>query len=192
MKSNIQQSDAELIKQYRNGNTNCLNLLFSRYQKPIFNTIYFKVKDKHVAEDIMQEVFIRIFKNLNKDTYVESGKFLSWASTIASNMVIDYQRKKKITPNTIPIELTQVSSENKCDFTQEVVYINNETNHYLTSCINKLPAAQREVLVLKLYGDVTFKAISNVTNTSINTAIGRMQYAIKNIKKIIEQREVAA
>ena len=192
MKPNQHLSDATLIQQYKNGNTNCLNLLFSRYQKQIFNTIHYKVKDKHLAEDIMQEVFIRILNNLNKDSYVDSGKFLSWASTIASNMVIDYQRKKKITQHTIPIELTQVADENKCYQTQEVNIIHQETNQYLTACIDQLPPAQREVLVLKLYGDATFKTIGNVTNTSINTAIGRMQYAIKNIKKIIEQREVAA
>jgi RNA polymerase sigma-70 factor (ECF subfamily) len=192
MKAVSQQSDAALIEQFKQGNKNALNILFSRHQERIYQSIYYKLKDKHLAEDIMQEVFIRIFNNLNKDSYLESGKFLSWAITIASNMVIDYKRKINTMPFTMPLENLHIAAIDTVDCSTETKRIKKETEQYLIASINKLPAAQREVVVLKLYGELTFKTIGALTNTSINTALGRMQYAIKNMKKIVLQREMAA
>lgn len=192
MKTISQQSDSTLIEQFKQGNKNALNILFGRHQERIYQSIYYKLKDKHLAEDIMQEVFIRIFNNLNKDSYIESGKFLSWATTIASNMVIDYKRKIKVTPFIMPLENLHISAIDTIDGSTESKRIKKETEQFLTASLNNLPAAQREVVVLKLYGELTFKTIGILTNTSINTALGRMQYAIKNMKKIVVQREIAA
>jgi len=137
-------------------------------------------------------VFIRIINHLRKNTYFETGKFLPWATTIAHNIVIDYKRKAKTKPMVVPFESDTFQSYFKPDLEQESKCIKTERDNYLTECLNKLPKAQREVLVLKIYGDLTFKNIGEVTNSNINTAIGRMQYGMKNLRKLLEQTEIAA
>lgn len=180
-------SDQNLVKQYIQGNEACLEMLINRHKEKIFTTIYLIVKDTYIAEDLFQETFIKIIRNLKKGKYNEEGKFLPWANRIARNMSIDYFRKTKRMPTITGSDgedvfrKIKISTENR---EQQIIRTENENS--VRHFIDKLPEEQRQVLILRHYGELSFKEIAEMTNVSINTALGRMRYALNNMRKMME------
>ena len=184
-------SDKLLIKQYVQGNEACLEMLITRHKDRIFTTIILIVKDSYIAEDLFQETFIKIIKNLKKGKYNEEGKFLPWAVRIARNMAIDYFRKKKRMPTVTGSDGEDVFRKLKINNDNvEEQMIRTERENVVREAINRLPAEQRQVLILRHYGDLSFKEIAAMTGVSINTALGRMRYALNNMRKIMEHTSV--
>lgn len=184
-------SDQLLVKQYIQGNEACLEMLINRHKDRVFTTIILIVKDSYIAEDLFQETFIKIIKNLKKGKYNEEGKFLPWALRIARNMAIDYFRKMKRMPIVTDSDgedvfrKIQIQTENR-----EQVIIRTEDEDKVRRMIDKLPEEQRQVLILRHYGDLSFKEIADMTDVSINTALGRMRYALSNMRKMLEHTSI--
>ncbi|CAI8217627.1 sigma-70 family RNA polymerase sigma factor [Bacteroidia bacterium] len=183
---NSKISDQSLVRQYIQGNESCLEMLIQRHKDRLFTTIILIVKDSYIAEDIFQETFIKIIKNLKAGKYNEEGKFLPWAARIARNMAIDYFRKTKRMPTITDssghdvFRTLKIKTENR-----EQQIIRSEKESMVRAAIDKLPPEQRQVLILRHYGDLSFKEIAEMTNVSINTALGRMRYAITNMRKVM-------
>src|SRR3954454_9358270 len=184
-------SDHELINSFNAGNVNALEILVLRHKDKLYTSILFLVKDKYLAEDIFQDVFIRIIDTMRSGRYTEEGKFLPWAMRIAHNLCVDYFRKVKRTP-------TIVTSDNKdvfdlivvVDETAEKKIIRKQGYDRMHSMLSSLPEEQREVIVLRHFGDMSFKEIAKVTNCSINTALGRMRYGLINLRKMMQEKQV--
>lgn len=180
-------TDQNLVTQYIQGNEACLEMLINRHKDRIFTTIILIVKDSYIAEDLFQETFIKIIKNLKKGKYNEEGKFLPWAIRIARNMAIDYFRKMKRMPTVTRSDGEDVFRKIKLAVdNREEQMIRHEKESMVRAVINKLPEEQRQVLILRHYGDLSFKEIAAMTGVSINTALGRMRYALNNMRKMME------
>lgn len=187
----IEATDAFLIREYIEGNENSLSLLINRHQHRIFSFIYSKVYDKDVADDIFQDTFIKVIKTLKKGSYNEEGKFLPWVMRIAHNLVIDYFRKNKRMPkfeNSDDFDIFSVISDSCLNIEKQLIKDQIESD--LQELIKELPADQLEVLVLRIYKDMSFKEISARTGVSINTALGRMRYALINLRKVIDKHKL--
>ncbi len=185
-------ADSELIAQYKNGNEYAFEVLVNRYKNRIFTTINMIVKDESVAEDILQETFIKAIDTIQSGKYNEEGKFLPWISRIGYNMAIDYFRKQKRYP-TVIIE-DHAKMFNTLSFSEESfeeVQIKNETYAKLKELIRQLPPAQREVLTMRHYMRMSFQEIAEATDVSINTALGRMRYALINLRKQMNKSNVS-
>jgi RNA polymerase sigma factor (sigma-70 family) len=173
------------------GNEACLEMLINRHKNRIFTTIILIVKDSYIAEDLFQETFIKIINNLKKGKYNEEGKFLPWAMRIAHNMAIDYFRKMKRMPTITDssgddvFRTIKIAVENR-----EEQIIRTEKEDMVRLAINRLPEEQRQVLILRHYGNLSFKEIAAMTDVSINTALGRMRYALTNMRKIMEHTSI--
>ena len=185
-------NDQQLIANYLNGNERAFEELLNRHQQKIYTSIYLFVKDQSLAEDIFQEVFIKIIDTLRKGKYNHEGKFLQWALRISYNMCVDYFRRTKRRPKVSPTEtfdifdVLQVTGDNA-----EQRIIRSQTHDKVRKLVDMLPPEQREVVILRHYADMSFKEIAKLTRVSINTALGRMRYALINIRKMIEEKEVA-
>ncbi len=180
-------SDQSLVKQYVQGNEACLEMLITRHKERIYTTILLIVKDSYIAEDLFQETFIKIIRNLKRGKYNEEGKFLPWAIRIARNMAIDYFRKMKRMPTITGSDGEDVFRKIKLAVdNKEEQIIRTEKEDMVRAVIDKLPPEQRQVLILRHYGDLSFKEIAEMTNVSINTALGRMRYALNNMRKMME------
>lgn len=180
-------SDQSLVKQYVQGNEACLEMLITRHKERIYTTILLIVKDSYIAEDLFQETFIKIIRNLKRGKYNEEGKFLPWAIRIARNMAIDYFRKMKRMPTITGSDGEEVFRKIKLAVdNKEEQIIRTEKEDMVRAVIDKLPPEQRQVLILRHYGDLSFKEIAEMTNVSINTALGRMRYALNNMRKMME------
>ncbi len=185
-------ADSELIAQYKQGNEYAFEVLVNRYKNRIFTTINLIVKDDSVAEDLLQETFIKAIDTINSGKYNEEGKFLPWISRIGYNMAIDYFRKQKRYPKVV-IE-DNVKMFNTLSFSEESIEetrIKNETYAKLKELIQQLPPAQREVLTMRHYMKMSFQEIAEATNVSINTALGRMRYALINLRKQMKKSNVS-
>ncbi len=184
-------SDQQLIGMYLEGNEKAFEELLKRHKQKIYTSIYLFVKDTALAEDIFQEVFIKIIDTLRKGKYNHEGKFVQWAMRISYNMCVDYFRKTKRRPKVSPTEtfdifdILPVSDDNAEDN-----MIKSQTHQKIRRLVDMLPPEQREVVILRHYADMSFKEISQLTRVSINTALGRMRYALINIRKMIEEKEV--
>jgi RNA polymerase sigma-70 factor (ECF subfamily) len=162
-------------------------MLINRHKDRIFTTIILIVKDSYIAEDLFQETFIKIIKNLKKGKYNEEGKFLPWAIRIARNMAIDYFRKMKRMPTITGSDGEDVFRKIRLAVdNREEEMIRLEKEGMVRAVINKLPEEQRQVLILRHYGELSFKEIAAMTGVSINTALGRMRYALNNMRKMME------
>lgn len=186
-------NDSELVVSFRNGNENAFNLLFSRHRQRLLAVIYNIVKDVETSEDLLQETMIKALDTIRSDRYNDEGKFLPWAARIARNMAIDFFRKQKRYPNMRlkegsalynTIELSEASIE--------TAQIQSETFRQLKSYIHLLPENQKEVLMMRHYMKMSFQEIADVTNVSINTALGRMRYALLNLRRAMEKNGVTA
>lgn len=185
-------SDQELVKQYLAGQEKALHILINRHQEKLFTSIYLLVKDRALAEDIFQDAFVKIIATLKSGKYNEEGKFIQWASRIARNLVIDHFRRSNKMPFISDSEGNDVFDYiNVHEGNQEDQMIINERDSKVRRMIEKLPPEQREVLVLRHYADMSFKDIATLTNVSINTALGRMRYALNNLRKLIEKHNIA-
>ncbi|MDW7691558.1 sigma-70 family RNA polymerase sigma factor [Flammeovirgaceae bacterium SG7u.111] len=177
-------SDCELISQYKKGNESAFEELVLRHKNKIFTTILLIVKDQYVAEDLLQETFIKAIKTIKTGRYNEEGKFLPWISRIAHNMAIDNFRKQKRYPMIVMEDGSNVF--NTLEFSEdsfESQQIKNEVHARLRELIQNLPEAQREVLMMRHYMKMSFQEIAETTGVSINTALGRMRYALINLRK---------
>ena len=185
-------ADAFLVKEYINGNENALEILIHRHKQRIFSVIYSKVLDKNIAEDLFQDTFIKVIKNLKRGKYNEEGKFLPWVMRIANNLVIDYFRKSnrmpKFNANTEGFDIFSVLTDGSLN--AEKALIKDQIYNDVKNLIEELPDDQKEVVQMRLYNDMSFKEISNNTGVSINTALGRMRYALINLRKIIEEKNI--
>lgn len=185
-------ADSELIVQYKNGNEYAFEVLVNRYKNRIFTTINLIVKDESVSEDILQETFIKAIDTIQSGKYNEEGKFLPWISRIGYNMAIDYFRKQKRYP-TVIIE-DNAKMFNTLSFSEdsfEETQIKSETYAKLKELIRQLPPAQREVLTMRHYMRMSFQEIAEATDVSINTALGRMRYALINLRKQMNKSNVS-
>ncbi len=185
-------SDQELVHMYKAGDEAALESLINRHKKKIFTTIYIFVKDQYLAEDIFQDTFIKIINTLRKDKYKEEGKFLPWALRISHNLCIDYFRKAKRTPkitNQDGFDIFDVLKFSSVNAEQSM--IRDETTSRVRHLLDQLPEEQKEVVILRHYANLSFKEIAKLTNVSINTALGRMRYALINMRKILEEKQIS-
>jgi RNA polymerase sigma-70 factor (ECF subfamily) len=183
--------EATLIKNYISGSEKALELLINHHKLRIFNFINSKVNDRETAEDLFQDTFIKVIKTLKNGKYNEEGKFLPWVMRIAHNLVIDYFRKEKRIPtveNNDDYDVFQFISNH--DVNVENTIIQEQITQDLQKLIYELPEDQKEVLIMRLYRDMSFKEIAENTHVSINTALGRMRYAIINLRKLISEHQI--
>lgn len=192
MKNLLQLSDNQLVQAFQSGDNNALEILLRRHKDKMFSTILYLVKDKYLAEDLFQDAFIKIIDTIRNDRYTEEGKFLPWAMRIAHNLCVDHFRKLKRAP---AIKTSDDQDFFKVlDIAEEAVeakITKTETHQYVSLMLNMLPAEQREVIVLRHYADLSFKQISEMTNCSINTALGRMRYGLINMRKMASEKQIA-
>ena len=187
----VAQTDNELIRTYIKGDINSLNVLIQRHKNKVYTSILFLLKDQYLAEDIFQETFIKVIDSLNSGTYKEEGKFLPWVLRISHNLCIDYFRKIKRKPVIVDAEGNDIlESIGFIDENAEDILIKEQSSQSIKSLIKQLPEEQREVLVLRYYADLSFKEISEMTDVSINTALGRMRYALINLRKMIDAKKI--
>lgn len=184
-------TDAMLVRNYIDGNENALAVLITRHKQRIYSFIYSKVLNKDIAEDVFQDTFIKVIKTLKNGKYNEEGKFLPWVMRIAHNLVIDHFRKNSRMPkfdNSGEFSIFSVLSDSTLDAEKQIIKDQIETD--LRRLIEELPKDQKEVLMMRMYRDMSFKEISEYTGVSINTALGRMRYALINLRKVIEQKNI--
>ncbi|MDX1471113.1 MAG: sigma-70 family RNA polymerase sigma factor [Flavobacteriaceae bacterium] len=184
-------SDAVLVKNYINGNENSLSILIHRHKQKIYSFIYSKVYDRDVTEDIFQDTFIKVIRNLKLQKYNEEGKFLPWVMRIAHNLVIDHFRKNSRMPkfdNAGEFNIFSVLGDPSLNAERRM--IKEQVDSDVRSLIDELPEDQKDVLIMRMYKDMSFKEISENTGVSINTALGRMRYALINLRKIIEKKNI--
>ena len=185
-------NDSQLVSLYKEGREEAFEQLVNRHKAKIYTTIYLIVKDEYIAEDILQETFIKVVNTIKSGRYNEEGKFLPWVMRIAHNLSIDHFRKSKRYPTVIMNDGNNVF--NTLDFSEdsaESVQIKKDTHALLRQLIKELPDAQRQVLTMRHYMDMSFKEIAEATDVSINTALGRMRYALINLRKKMEKHNVA-
>lgn len=185
-------SDQELISEYLSGNHASLSKLVNRHKSKVFAYILMVVKDKQLADDVFQDTFIKVINTLRSGTYKEEGKFIQWVMRIAHNLIIDFFRKAKRLP------MLEKSNDGSDIFDNvriiedsiEDRMIHDQIYEDIRNLIELLPREQREVLIMRHYSDLSFKEIAEQTDVSINTALGRMRYALINLRKMIDQKEI--
>src|SRR6478735_10319950 len=185
-------SDTELVLSFQEGSCDALEALICRYKEKLFSSILFIVKDKYLAEDLFQETFVRIIDTLRSKRYNEEGKFLPWAMRIAHNLCVDYFRKVKRAPSIVTSDNQDIFEViNVVEDTAEQKIMRRQSNEKMYLMLDKLPEEQREVIVLRHFGDMSFKDIARLTNCSINTALGRMRYGLINLRKMMTEKQIA-
>ncbi len=188
-----QLNDKELISAYLEGNHKAFEVLLNRHRNKIYTSIYLFVKDPDLAEDIFQDVFIKIVDTLRKGKYNHEGKFLQWAMRISYNMCVDHFRRSKRRTKVSPSEtfdifdVLETSEDN-----MEVRIMRSELHKKVRNLVDQLPEEQKEVVILRHYADMSFKEISKLTRVSINTALGRMRYALINMRKMADEKALLA
>ena len=185
----VQVSDSELVTLYVRGNEKAFEKLVQRHKSRIYTTIYLIVKDQYVAEDLLQDTFMKAVDTIKGGRYNDEGKFLPWIIRIAHNLAIDYFRRDKRYPNVVFEDGSSVF--NTLDFSEdsvESIQIRQETHEQLREMIQRLPDVQKQVLIMRHYEDMSFQEIADATGVSINTALGRMRYALINLRKQFNQR----
>ncbi len=192
MKNLSTLTDQQLVRSYMDGNSNALSVLVERYKDKIFTSIYLLVKDKYLAEDLFQDVFIRIIDTLRGGRYTDEGKFLPWAMRIAHNLCVDHFRKVKRSPSiktSDDHDIFEVLNFSEAGADQKIMA--NQSHDRVRKMVDMLPEDQREVIILRHYADLSFKEISELTNCSINTALGRMRYGLINLRKMMTEKQIA-
>ena len=188
---NNTKADSFLLSQYIAGDEKSLEILINKHKSRIYNFIYSKVLDRYTSEDIFQETFIKVIKTLKRGLYNEEGKFLPWVMRISHNLIIDYFRKSKRLPKFDNCESFDIFSILKDDLPNaENIMIDKQIKKDLVKIISELPTDQKNIIMMRLYKNMSFKEIADISGVSINTALGRMRYAIINIRKLIEQHQI--
>ena len=189
MNNQTNLEDGQLLDLYKNGNEEAFEGLVNRHKDRVFTTVYLIVKDRYRAEDLMQETFIKAINTIKRGKYNEEGKFLPWLLRIAHNLAIDNFRKDRRYPTIVMEDGANVF--NSLEFAEgnfEDQQIKQDTHTLLKRLIEELPDAQREVQVMRHYMDMSFQEIADATDVSINTALGRMRYALINLRKKMEKQ----
>lgn len=187
----IQIPDALLVKNYIAGDESALAVLINRHQSKIYGFIYSKMADRDVADDIFQDTFIKVIKTLKSNSYNEEGKFLPWVMRISHNLVVDHYRKNKKMPmlrETEDFSIFSILTDNSMNVESRIITESIEKD--LQKIIKQLPEDQKEVLTMRIYQDLSFNEIAELTGVSINTALGRMRYALMNLRKLIEKNQI--
>lgn len=185
-------SDSELVLRYQNGNEGAFETLLHRHKSRLYTAIYLIVRDRYVAEDLLQETFIKAVNTIRGGRYNEEGKFLPWISRIAHNLAIDYFRRKKRYPEIVLEDGSRLF--NSMDFAEESMeskQIMQDTKSRLRGFIKELPTEQKQVLIMRHYLKMSFQEIADRTGVSINTALGRMRYALINLRKKMNNNQLA-
>ena len=189
-------SDNELVKLYMNGNEDSLSVLITRHKRRIFSYLYLITRNKELTEDIFQETFFKIILTLKKGQYNEEGKFLPWTLRIAKNLMIDHFRRIKKMPSISSVSNDDGEKVDIFDIIPEQYSESRdkvETKQFkstIRNIVGELPQDQKEVVIMRTYYDMSFKEIAEITNVSINTSLGRMRYALINLKKMIEEKNI--
>lgn len=192
MKNSITLNDEQAVQLFINGDSRGIEILIERHKARIFSSIYVLVKDKSVAEDIFQDLFIKIIENLRVDNYKEENKFINWAIRIAHNMCIDHFRKMKSRPvirtsdDKDIFDVLNFEGDNA-----EQAIMKTQTHKRVMALVNMLPKDQREVIILRHFADLKFKEIAGILQCSVNTALGRMRYGLLNLRKLMEEKQLA-
>ncbi|NAS13493.1 sigma-70 family RNA polymerase sigma factor [Poritiphilus flavus] len=187
----LQIDDSVLVRDYMNGDERALELLISKHNQRISSFIYSKVMDREITEDIFQDTFIKVIRTLKRGTYSEEGKFLPWVMRIAHNLIIDHFRKNRRMPRfegNDDFNIFSLICDDRLNAERQI--IKDQIDSDLELLIEELPEDQRTVLIMRIYRDMSFKEISENTGVSINTALGRMRYALINLRKIIERNNI--
>lgn len=188
---NTKIPDSILVSNYIQGNEYALEILIKRHQQRLFSFIYSKVKNRDTTEDIFQDTFIKVIRTLKKGKYNEEGKFLPWVMRIAHNLIIDYFRKSNRMPtfnNTDEFNIFSVISDEVLNAEKRI--IQDQIHENVRELVEELPEEQKQVLIMRMYNDMSFNEISENTGVSINTALGRMRYALINLRKLIEKNKI--
>lgn len=191
MALNINTPDALLVSNYINGSEHALSLLIQKHQSKIYGFIYSKVTDREVTNDIFQDTFMKVIRTLKANSYNEEGKFLPWVMRIAHNLTVDYFRNNKKMPlqrETEEFSVFSILQDNSPNIEKQLIDFQIESD--LKKIIDELPEDQKEVLKMRIYQDLSFKEISELTGVSINTALGRMRYALMNLRKLIQKKKL--
>jgi len=185
-------TDEELVGAYAQGNNSAFDILLNRHKDTVYSYIYFIVKNRELAEDIFQETFVKAIITIKQGRYTENGKFRAWISRIAHNLIIDNYRQEKNeqTISNDDCEIDLFNSSKLSEGTIEDEIIRNQILTDVKKLVEYLPDNQREVLLLRYYQDLSFKEIADITGVSINTALGRMRYAILNMRRMAEEKNM--
>lgn len=192
MKTLRERTDEELVALYAKGNNVAFDVLLNRYKSKIHTYIFFIVKNKDLTEDIFQETFVKVIMTIKQGRYTENGKFKAWITRIAHNLIIDYFRQEK-NENVISndeVEADLFNNMKLCETTIEDRLVRGQILSDVRNLVNHLPDSQREVLEMRYYQDLSFKEIADITGVSINTALGRMRYAILNMRRMAEENSI--
>jgi RNA polymerase sigma factor (sigma-70 family) len=186
-------SDQELVKRFIQGDQPSIEILINRHKNKVFTYIILIVKNQQLAEDIFQDTFIKVIRSLKDGKYRDNGKFVSWVIRIAHNLTIDHFRKEKqfSTFSNEDYEADIFNTRKLADGTIEDILVENQIVHEVKLLIEELPEDQKQVILLRHYGGLSFKEIAEQTGVSINTALGRMRYALINLRKLIEQKNLS-
>ena len=187
-------TDEQLALSYVNGNNQAFDLLLSRNQSKLFSYILFVVHDQDLANDIFQETFVKVITKLQERKYVDSGKFSAWIMRIAHNVIMDWYRDNRaqnIVEATEDNDLSNINSNNCLDYNIEDRYINEQVLRDVKKMMNLLPPTQREIVFMRFYQEMSFKEIAETTGVSINTALGRMRYAILNLRRMAKKSKMS-
>jgi len=189
--ANTQLPDASLVQDYVSGNEDALAALIKRHESKIYGFIYSKISDRDISNDIFQDTFIKVIRTLKSNSYNEEGKFLPWVMRISHNLIVDHYRKTKKMPmfrETEEFSIFSIMSDDSLSIENKI--ISEQVEMDIKRLIEELPVDQKEVLVMRMYQDMSFKEISEVTGVSINTALGRMRYALMNMRKVIDKHQI--
>ncbi len=185
-------SDAQLVSNYISGDENSLSVLINRHQARLYGFIFSKIQDRDAAEDVFQDTFIKVINTLKRGKYNEQGKFLPWVMRISRNLIIDYFRKNKRLPkfkNKGDFDIFSVLSDESPNAENKIV--ESQIADSVRILLEELPEDQKEVIKMRIYHDMSFKEISENTNVSINTALGRMRYGLINLRKMIDNHNIS-
>jgi|TARA_B110000902_G_scaffold236393_1_gene282490 RNA polymerase sigma factor (sigma-70 family) len=191
MVRNKKETDSSLVKSYIEGNEYSLEILIKRHQQRLYSFIYSKIQDRDLTEDVFQDTFIKVIRTLKKGNYNEEGKFLPWVMRIAHNLIIDHFRKSNRMPtfkNTDEFDIFSVLGDGNLNAEKKI--IQEQIYSDVRDLVKELPEEQKEVLIMRMYKDMSFKEISENTGVSINTALGRMRYALINMRKLIDKHKI--
>ena len=190
---NIKLKDKELVKKFIEGDKTALEVLITRHKERVYTYIFFIVKNEKLAEDIFQDTFIKVIKSLQKGKYNEQGVFVSWVIRIAHNLTIDYFRKNSRMPTYSNDQNPEFDIFNSNKFSEQTIedkLVKKQIVADIRNLVEELPNEQKEVILLRHFGDLSFREIAEQTNVSINTALGRMRYALINLRKLIEEKNL--
>ena len=193
MRNICDQTDDRLVKMYVDGDCKAFDVLIERYKNRVYTYIFHQVRDEYISDDIFQETFVKAIITIKQGRYVENGKFLAWITRIAHNLIIDYFRQEK-SENLQSCDDQEVNILNRRELSEDTIeddMVLSQIHADVRNLVQALPESQREVLMMRYYKNMSFKEIADSTNVSVNTALGRMRYAILNMRRLAEENHVS-